>query len=383
MNNFQNGSFSGLLHKLTKYQSLAATASNSAKHSLYSRKVQEYKSKLDQMNNSQTQRGGLFQVSPENKDQVGKITQAIQKLVPDKFKTEYKLLAQHHSKLMEDLKRIKQEVEQRITNITGQNEAAAQAAAAQAAALVRALAEAKRNGDQELINLAQEAKDAHDKLMEQERKDNAEKLLLANLRNKRDAEQKRIDAIIAEIKKSQLQGKSAEEIARLKQAQADAEAAFAKAQAEAKAAAQAAEAKAAEDANRIAALQANFENMRASLATRDKRYRDFEQIHKSRNAELGGKLQAALSELEGAKRQLEELKRTTVSSQDCNTEIGNILSNINEAITTANSPQNAFDNNISVENLTIEAVEALNQLQLPAAATAATAATAAAAESVA
>ena len=75
MNIYQNGEFSKNLHKLTKYQSLAATVNDMSKQSLYSRKVQEYRNKLDKVSGVQT--GGV------TKDE---IISKINTLVPNGWK---------------------------------------------------------------------------------------------------------------------------------------------------------------------------------------------------------------------------------------------------------------------------------------------------------
>jgi phosphoglycolate phosphatase-like HAD superfamily hydrolase len=86
MNIYQNGAFSEILHKLTKYQALAASSSNSSKQSLYSQKVQEYKNKLDKMNFNQS--GG---VSKED------IRRRIGELVPAGWKTAFNQLRDAHN----------------------------------------------------------------------------------------------------------------------------------------------------------------------------------------------------------------------------------------------------------------------------------------------
>ena len=106
MNIYQNGDFSKNLHKLTKYQSLAATVNDMSKQSLYSKKIQEYKSKLDKVGTMQT--GGAL--TPEQKSEVGRLTSKISKLVPEGFKTEYERLKASHEAMLNMITQIARNV---------------------------------------------------------------------------------------------------------------------------------------------------------------------------------------------------------------------------------------------------------------------------------
>ncbi len=103
MNISQNGEFSKNLHKLTKYQSLAATVNDMSKQSLYSKKVQEYRNKLDKVSGVQT--GGV------TKDEIlGKI----RGLVPSGWKQAYISLKEAHTKLSGELSGLIQAVSVKI-----------------------------------------------------------------------------------------------------------------------------------------------------------------------------------------------------------------------------------------------------------------------------
>jgi hypothetical protein len=116
MNIYQNGAFSEILHKLTKYQALAASASNSSKQNLYSQKIQEYKNRLDKMNFNQSggMTGGL---SPENQNTKGDIIKRIGKLVPEEFKTAYTNLLASHKYVLDQLNTLGRKVNQIISEL--------------------------------------------------------------------------------------------------------------------------------------------------------------------------------------------------------------------------------------------------------------------------
>jgi DNA repair exonuclease SbcCD ATPase subunit len=122
MNIYQNGEFSKNLHKLTKYQSLAATVNDMSKQSLYAKKVEEYRNKLDKVSGVQT--GGTSKA-----DVMSKIRST---LVPNVWRTKYEELVTAHGQLtaaisslqplvttkLEDLRRAMREAEN--TNATQQ-----------------------------------------------------------------------------------------------------------------------------------------------------------------------------------------------------------------------------------------------------------------------
>jgi predicted nucleic acid-binding Zn-ribbon protein len=97
MNIYQNGEFSKNLHKLTKYQSLAATADMS-KQSLYSQKIKEYRSKLDKIGSVQT--GGANEQIRAN------ISQKIGSLVSIDYKEAFFKLRAAHDGLMVQIQAI-------------------------------------------------------------------------------------------------------------------------------------------------------------------------------------------------------------------------------------------------------------------------------------
>ena len=123
MNIYQNGDFSKNLHKLTKYQSLAATVNDMSKQSLYSKKIQEYKSKLDKVGTMQT--GGGPDVYREVR---GDISKKINSLVPAEYKQAFIQLRDAHngikmqlseiSSLVNGLIRRRGEVTERTNKVT-------------------------------------------------------------------------------------------------------------------------------------------------------------------------------------------------------------------------------------------------------------------------
>lgn len=107
MNIYQNGAFSEILHKLTKYQALAASAKDFSKQNLYSQKIQEYRNRLDTMNFAQS--GGYDQ---KYKTQVDSVTGKIgQLLVSRDYMDKYKTLLDAHQYVMEKLNGIKGNVD--------------------------------------------------------------------------------------------------------------------------------------------------------------------------------------------------------------------------------------------------------------------------------
>jgi DNA repair exonuclease SbcCD ATPase subunit len=116
MNIYQNEAFSGILHKLTKYQALAASAKDRSKQSLYSQKIQEYRNKLNEMNYVQT--GGVL--SPTNQTKKTEIITKIGNLLPESFKSAYDTLVTAHINLNAELQKIRTTVQ---TKINAYNEA--------------------------------------------------------------------------------------------------------------------------------------------------------------------------------------------------------------------------------------------------------------------
>lgn len=96
MNIYQNGEFSKNLHKLTKYQSLAATVNDMSKQTLYAQKVNEYKNKLDKIGSVQT--GGLNATTQQKLSSV--ITRVREELVPKAYKVELARLSEAHNNLI-------------------------------------------------------------------------------------------------------------------------------------------------------------------------------------------------------------------------------------------------------------------------------------------
>ncbi len=136
MNIYQNGEFSKNLHKLTKYQSLAATVNDMSKQSLYAQKVNEYKNKLDKIGSVQT--GG--ELNPGNKTLLTTITDRIQSLVPKEYEIEYKKLKSAHSSLLGYLENI----QRKITSIIEERNAALAAQQEADANFKKALGEAAK-----------------------------------------------------------------------------------------------------------------------------------------------------------------------------------------------------------------------------------------------
>ena len=99
MNIYQNGDFSKNLHKLTKYQSLAATVNDMSKQSLYSKKIQEYKSKLDKVGTMQTGGGPYDSVRRD-------ISNKIKSLVPEEYKQAFIQLRDAHAAIKLQLSQI-------------------------------------------------------------------------------------------------------------------------------------------------------------------------------------------------------------------------------------------------------------------------------------
>jgi chromosome segregation ATPase len=106
MNIYQNGDFNKNLHKLTKYQSLAATELNASKRALYSQKIQEYKNKIDMVELIQT--GGNQQL----KNQI--ITKIKDNLISSKWKDAYDNLKKSHDTVMTELSKLSTEVNAKI-----------------------------------------------------------------------------------------------------------------------------------------------------------------------------------------------------------------------------------------------------------------------------
>lgn len=362
MNNFQNGSFSGLLHKLTKYQSLAATASNSAKHSLYSRKVQEYKSKLDQMNNTQTQRGGVFKMSMQNEIKMQEITQKINGLVPKEFAEQYKLLAASHRNIVSKLKEVHD-----ATKLSAANLAAAHKEE------ITKLEEAVQRNTGAAKTAAQEALDIALKLAA----GSAANQRIKDARAVRDglaaASQKRREAAAAALNAAK---KAASDASLATQAERDAAAsalrdaqqALAKAEAELQNQLDAANIKARQDDELF--RQAEEENKRLEEIQR-KKEQELANLDASFNAFRNSKLQR-ISELEteliSTRAELERIKKDTTGSDECNAEINDILQTIETSINTQNNIN--IDPSLTVSSLTKEAQAALQLLQSPAAAAA-------------
>ena len=96
MNIYQNGEFSKNLHKLTKYQSLAATVNDQSKQSLYSQKIKEYRNKLDKVGSVQT--GGT-----EYDRLKSEISSKINSLVSKDYQTAFNNLKAAHDGLMRQI----------------------------------------------------------------------------------------------------------------------------------------------------------------------------------------------------------------------------------------------------------------------------------------
>lgn len=110
MNIYQNGDFSKNLHKLTKYQSLAATELNASKRALYSQKIQEYKNKMDMVKSIQT--GG-------NND--AKKTDILSRIktqfVPVQWQRSYQELIKVHTQLNADLTTLQSSLSTKINQL--------------------------------------------------------------------------------------------------------------------------------------------------------------------------------------------------------------------------------------------------------------------------
>jgi chromosome segregation ATPase len=110
MNIYQNGEFSKNLHKLTKYQSLAATVNDMSKQSLYAQKIQEYKNKLDKIGSVQT--GGLTTAQQTKVDEV--VIRVRNELVPKEYKEAFIKLQQSHQKLLGEINQISTQIQSLI-----------------------------------------------------------------------------------------------------------------------------------------------------------------------------------------------------------------------------------------------------------------------------
>lgn len=106
MNIYQNGAFSEILHKLTKYQALAASAKDFSKQNLYSQKIQEYRNRLDKMNFAQS--GGVL--SQDQEQRKSNLVTIIGKLLPENFTQNYLALKKSHDDVLNSLRNLKPQV---------------------------------------------------------------------------------------------------------------------------------------------------------------------------------------------------------------------------------------------------------------------------------
>jgi hypothetical protein len=179
MNIYQNGAFSEILHKLTKYQALAASAKNFSKQGIYLQKIQEYRNKLDKIN--YTQSGGMGEEQDKKKQEIiNKINDLIQS--NNNWKQNYKTVKDAHNSLIQKVNFIEESVKRTIDEYT------------------RLLtANQLPQVDMSKDNIEQELKDTRIKLKELE-----EKLSKLKEENKGKDEQcnKKIDKLLSDIEQT-------------------------------------------------------------------------------------------------------------------------------------------------------------------------------------
>ena len=161
MNIYQNGAFSEILHKLTKYQALAASAKDFSKQNLYSQKIQEYRNRLDTMNFAQSG-GALTQAQQTQKNN---LVEQINKLLPEKFEQNYSALKKSHDYVLSQLIILKDNINGLILQ-------------------KKIYDDQQREYDSQLSDLRKKNKDLNQKLLEKENLERELAELKAQMRQK-------------------------------------------------------------------------------------------------------------------------------------------------------------------------------------------------------